>query len=132
MSGLVKVEYLGLLNCGIFSVAHGGYLQALHTLLYFGGLVQLEILFYLTLSPCFQNSSISLSTHCTYRVSGLVGLDKSEQWIIFWRTCNQKDKLLGELETCFMFAFLKTEFLIKILKRRKQFHLYPIIVVVKK
>ena len=35
ISSLVKVEYLGLLNCGIFSVAHGGYLQALHTFLYF-------------------------------------------------------------------------------------------------
>ena len=40
----------------------------------------------LTLSPCAQNSSMSLSTHSLYSSSGLVGLERSEQWTMFCRT----------------------------------------------
>ena len=48
----------------------------------------------LTRSPWAQNSSISLSTHSLYSSSGLVGLDKSEQWTMFWRTCKTQVQMM--------------------------------------
>ena len=40
-----------------------------------------------SMSPCLKNSSITRSTQVLYRSSGLVGLLRSEQCTMFWRTC---------------------------------------------
>lgn len=37
-------------------------------------------------SPCLKNSSMIRSTQWRYKSNGFVGLDKSAQWTMFWRT----------------------------------------------
>ena len=49
---------------------------------------------------------MSLSTHSLYSDSGLVGLERSEQWTMFWRTWSNSGQVVSSGTSKFQSSYL--------------------------